>query len=113
MGSGVGKGVVEANEAGFLGRRRTNNEAEYEGLVQGLIHLNDKKITNVIIHGDSELVVNQVLGSYTCKAPNLIEKCKFARENIGDRQIKHVPRGHNKLADKACNLVLDKALRAI
>ncbi|KAH9304237.1 hypothetical protein KI387_008641, partial [Taxus chinensis] len=49
----------------------TNNIAEYEALVLGLqvaLHLGVKSIN---IFGDSQLVVNQVMGIYQCKNEEL------------------------------------------
>jgi ribonuclease HI len=38
----------------------TNNELEYEALIQGMILAHEMKIEHLIITGDSELVINQV-----------------------------------------------------
>ncbi|XP_028551816.1 uncharacterized protein LOC110108077 [Dendrobium catenatum] len=43
---------------------RTNNEAGYEALITGLEITIDVRIQNLQIFGDSQLVVNQVLGVY-------------------------------------------------
>jgi ribonuclease HI len=49
----------------------TNNEAEYEALVQGLILSHQMEITNLIVTGDSKLVVNHVQMSYKFKKEKL------------------------------------------
>jgi hypothetical protein len=49
----------------------TNNVAEYEALVLGLKVLKDIKATKIHIYGDSELIINQVKGSYQSKHPRL------------------------------------------
>ena len=38
----------------------TNNEAEYTGLISGLTWCRDNQIKNVVIEGDSMLVVKQI-----------------------------------------------------
>lgn len=45
----------------------TNNVTEYEALMHGLLSLKDRKAKMVDIFGDSELVINQVKGTYQTK----------------------------------------------
>ncbi|KAM1690306.1 hypothetical protein ACFX14_031910 [Malus domestica] len=40
----------------------TNNQAEYEALIVGLGILHDLRATRALILGDSELVINQLIG---------------------------------------------------
>lgn len=47
----------------------TNNQAEYEALVQGLQLLKERDIDKVSVWGDSMLVIQQVKGEYQCKDP--------------------------------------------
>lgn len=99
----------------------SNNYAEYHGLLYLLRHLYEKKYTDVLIHCDSVLVVNQVNGEWeTWRKPELE---KFAHEaygllTAGHHRLIHV-RGHGKNAhatdnegndyvDKLCNQVLDE-----
>ena len=49
----------------------TNNIAKYEPLILGLKILKGLKAKKIYIYGDSELVVNQVKGSYQAKYPRL------------------------------------------
>ena len=56
----------------------TNNEAEYHGLLQGLRALAqitgnpELKAFDLLVQGDSELVIKQCAGAYECRAPNLL-----------------------------------------
>ncbi len=51
---------------------RTNNYAEYMGLITLFNHLiSANEIVNIEIFGDSALVINQVNGKWKCKSPNL------------------------------------------
>jgi hypothetical protein len=45
----------------------TNNEEEYEALIQGMILAQEMKIKHIIVIGDSELVINQVTQRYKNK----------------------------------------------
>ncbi|KAM1810853.1 hypothetical protein ACFX14_027409 [Malus domestica] len=44
----------------------TNNQAEYEALVIDLGALHDLRATRVLVLGDSELVINQLNGTFRC-----------------------------------------------
>ena len=93
----------------------TNNEAEYDALIQALHILNfnaydlTERAENVTIYMDSELVVKQVLGEYEVKAENLLQRVKYAKEGIQRLReylkpnlavwLKNIPREENELAD--------------
>jgi len=92
----------------------TNNEAEYEGLIIGMERAYDLGTCNLIIKGDSELVINQMNGVYKCKSINL--KPLFARaEQIAGQFTKvtfiHVPRGENACADRQAKMAHRKRKR--
>jgi ribonuclease HI len=57
-----------AFHAGF----RTNNEAEYLGLIYGLKTANGLGIKNLCVYGDSQLVVSQLEGNFKVRAQNLL-----------------------------------------
>ncbi|KAH9316783.1 hypothetical protein KI387_044021 [Taxus chinensis] len=80
----------------------TNNTAEYEALVLGLqvaLHLGVKSIN---IFGDSQLVVNQVMGIYQCKNEEL-QKYKHYVDSLLTSftrySIQTIPRSTNKFVD--------------
>ena len=99
----------------------TNNYAEYQGVLRLLRWLNEQKITDVVIHCDSKLVVNQINQEWS--AENKPELKKFMVEaygllTVGHHRIVHV-RGHggnanatdnerNGYADEICNRILDE-----
>jgi ribonuclease HI len=84
---------------------RTNNEAEYEGLIEALQIIRDENIKDVKIHSDSNLMVQQVNGNWQCrdiklkpllfKAQKRIEWLKNNKHNI---ELVYIPRELN-LAD--------------
>lgn len=49
----------------------TNNVAEYEALVLGIIILKDLKTKKIYVYGNLELVINQVKGVYQEKHPRM------------------------------------------
>ncbi|KAH9287561.1 hypothetical protein KI387_031678, partial [Taxus chinensis] len=81
----------------------SNNTAEYESLVQGMHWAIKKKIKNLQVFGDSELIVNQFKGQHTAK--NDLLKCYKNRvwdlmEDFEGFGIKSIPRKENQAADR-------------
>ncbi|XP_070002663.1 uncharacterized protein [Nicotiana sylvestris] len=80
----------------------SNNVAEYQALILGLEMAVKMKRLQLQVFGDSQLVVNQLLGSYEVKKPNLRPYHDYTKKLIGwldDVTIQHVPRKENKKAD--------------
>ena len=95
---------------GFLGTT-TNNVAEYAGLIEALSVARDEGANELEIVSDSLLLVNQMLGKYRVKHPNLIPLYEKARRlaNAFDRfSIRHTLRAGNKEADRLANLAIDR-----
>lgn len=102
--------VEEAIAPDILG---TSNIAEYIGLVTTLRRILDYVKTNrgeysVLIHSDSQLVVNHYAGSWQCKEPHLrkylteAESLRKLIKNLitGNLTLKWVRREYNQEADK-------------
>ncbi|XP_070045686.1 uncharacterized protein [Nicotiana tomentosiformis] len=106
---GVGAGVVFFTSQGevlpysfTLTQLCSNNVVEYQVLILGLEMAVDMKQFQLQVFGDSQLVVNQLLGSYEVKKPELCPYHNYAKKLmgwIGDVIIQHVPRKNNKKAD--------------
>ena len=97
----------------FIGTA-TNNEAEYQALIDGLKAVAEWKPDRLEIYLDSKLVVEQIKGTYRVKKPELQPLYKEATRLLGgfeDVEIKHVEREENKGADKLANLALDARVR--
>jgi ribonuclease HI len=85
----------------------TNNTAEYEALLQGLRKALDMNIQNLVVFGDSEIVVRQVRNSIHCLSPHLKSyqsevwnlMSKFSSFNINS-----IPRLNNSEADLLANV---------
>jgi ribonuclease HI len=89
---------------------KTNNEAEYHALIEGLKAVSEWKPERLEIYLDSKLVAEQVKGNYRVKEPRLQPLHLEAKELIaGFRQveIKHVERERNKGADALANMAID------
>ncbi|MHB8110390.1 MAG: ribonuclease HI family protein [Syntrophorhabdaceae bacterium] len=86
----------------FLGEM-TNNMAEYEALLRALeIAVNDS-VKNVTVYTDSQLVANQINGTYKIKNMVLFQYVRKIQQIIGnfDRfAINYIPREKNRDADK-------------
>ncbi|XP_059295642.1 uncharacterized protein LOC132048978 [Lycium ferocissimum] len=80
----------------------SNNVAEYQALILGLEMAVDMKQLQLQVFGDSQLVINQLLGSYEVRKPELLPYHGYAQKLIGwlgDVTLQHVPRKENKKAD--------------
>ena len=89
----------------------TNNEAEYQALIDGLNYCVDNSIKEIEVFLDSNLVVEQVNKNFKVKAGNL----KVLNSKVDDLiqefnfiEINHVYREENKRADHLANMALDK-----
>jgi ribonuclease HI len=95
----------------YLGRT-TNNVAEYEGLLLGLervLQLGGKRLR---IESDSQLLVRQLNGIYRVKNEKLKalhQQALGLLRRLEAWRIIHIPREHNRLADKLANRAVDEA----
>ena len=86
MAPGSGAGVVLISLDGSrlhyairLHFSASNNVAEYEALINGLRIAIELGATQLYIHGDSELVVDQVMKESSCKSPLMTAYCQEVR----------------------------------
>ena len=89
---------------------KTNNESEYMALILGLNEALLRSISELIVCGDSLLVINQMKGTYKVKNKNLLELYNYAKylcNNFQYIEFNHVYRNCNKRADKLANLALE------
>jgi ribonuclease HI len=99
--------------SGFLGTT-TNNVAEYAGLLEALATAKSEGATDVEIVSDSLLLVQQMLGKYRVKHPNLVplfERAKSLTRHFPKFKIRHTLRAGNKDADRLANAALDRPQR--
>ncbi|KAK3277851.1 hypothetical protein CYMTET_14170 [Cymbomonas tetramitiformis] len=91
-----------AHAAAFI-PKGTNNVGEYTGLVEGLRLAREMGIMNLVVEGDAQLVIRQLLGTYKVRDSLL-------QQYYGDVQrelqqfayvgVRHVPREQNARADE-------------
>jgi len=77
----------------------TSNQAEYEAILKGLQLLQEVKADAVEIFGDSQLIINQLIGLYDYKDDILrdyYEKCQDLIVEFPMVTIKHIPRAQNQ-----------------
>jgi len=102
------KEIVALTE--WVGVKVTNNYAEYSGLRAGLRSALELGIKELLVCGDSLLVIKQISGQYKVKSPNLLqiyEECKELSKQFEQIEFRHVYRDSNKRADKLSNDALD------
>lgn len=114
-----GAGIVLTDEKGgtvaavkqYLGRC-TNNVAEYRALIGGLEEALRRRCTDLHIYMDSELLVNQIRGSYRVRNAGLMPLMAEVRKRLAaldSYTVEHVYRDRNRLADALANEAIDEA----
>lgn len=102
------KEIVALTE--WVGVKVTNNYAEYCGLRAGLRSALELGIKELLVCGDSLLVIKQISGQYKVKSPNLLQiygECSELTKQFNQIEFRHVYRDSNKRADKLSNDALD------
>lgn len=98
--NGVNQILWTANADSGIG---TVNTAEYSGLIALLESAIAHFVTDLVVCGDSQLVILQMQGFYRVKSPNLKELHRKATElasRINRVRFAWIPREDNVLADK-------------
>ena len=95
-----------ASEHGPLGGTVTSNVAEYSGLIMALgvvLRLaKDPASKSIVVRGDSELVISQMLGTYAVRNQKLVPwqlACSGVASKFASVTYEHVARDENNLAD--------------
>ncbi len=120
----------------YCGERATNNYAEYNGLLAGLektksfiedhasrLSLLKRPLFHLKVCGDSNLIIQQMRGTWQCTHPNIVpffHACRSVVEEIKKYDVRsvfefdHVYREQNKVADgelsKNCLLLPDPSV---
>ena len=103
-----GHKLAELSE--FLGFK-TNNFAEYSGLLGVLAWALEHGHTTLKVISDSELMVKQIQGKYKVNSPDLRPLWEEARKRIAHLEkfeIAHALRHKNKDADRLANEAMDR-----
>ncbi|MFZ0664058.1 MAG: ribonuclease HI family protein [Acidobacteriaceae bacterium] len=105
-----GEKLAELSE--YLGIR-TNNFAEYSGLLAALEFALRYDHPRLQVVSDSELMVKQIKGQYKVKSPDLrplYEEAKRRIAGLKSFHIQHVLRNKNKEADRLANHAMDEGM---
>jgi ribonuclease HI/transposase InsO family protein len=105
----AGAGVVLIDPNGeqvkymvLLDFEATNNMAEYEALIFGLTVALSLGVRELLVKGDSQLIIRQVRGECCCNNPQLVAYLIHVRKLEKDfdvLELQHVPREGNSAAD--------------
>jgi len=115
--AGYGFHIVEGSDGngdelvegyGYAGMDRSNNEMEYEGLMEAIIWATRLDLANLTICGDSELIINQLTGKYNIKNHRLKvlhSKAHALLQQYSNLNVtfKHIPREKNAISDNLAN----------
>ena len=112
--AGIGAVIFKLGEEEWCGcqyiGKKTNNQSEYSALIFGLKEVLSRDITQLLVFGDSLLVINQVKGVYKLNNKLLQELYQEAMGLISKFEyieFTHVYRKFNKRADQLSNMALD------
>jgi ribonuclease HI len=105
----AGAGVVLIDPRGeqlkymvHLDFEATNNMAEYEALIFGLTAALSLGVRELLVKGDSQLIIRQVRGECCCNNPQLaayLIHVKRLQKDFDVLELQHVPREGNTAAD--------------
>src|SRR6202789_4264753 len=107
------EGPVLAELSEFLGMR-TNNYAEYSGLLGCLQYALEHHHPRLRVTSDSELMVKQIQGKYKVNSPDLKPLWQEAKNRIAKLEafeISHALRHKNKDADRLANEAMDRGMK--
>ena len=101
MLNGSGAGVVLVSPRGDKLRYvlqihfvSSNNEAEYEALLYGLRMAISLGVRRLMVYGDSDLVVNQVMKEWDVRSPAMTGYCSAVRKlekKFEGLELHHIP----------------------
>lgn len=103
----MGREIAKLNR--FLGHR-TNNYAEYSGLLAALEYALEHRM-GIEVLSDSELMVKQLNGQYKVRHPELkvfYDRARAIIRELAWFKIRHVRRELNKEADRLANAAMDR-----
>jgi len=82
--------------------KASNNQAEYEALIAGMLLAKEMGAQSLVAKSDSQLVTGQVTGEYQAKDPQMVAYLRYVEVLKGAFaafELVHVPREQNARAD--------------
>ncbi|XP_068504530.1 uncharacterized protein [Phaseolus vulgaris] len=87
--------------------KASNNQAEYEALIAGMLLAKEMGARNLLVKSDSQLVTGQVLGEFQAKNPQMVAYLRYVESLKGAfsaLELVHIPREQNARADLLAKL---------
>lgn len=109
IGAYIYKNEIELIHSGKYIGEKTNNQAEYEALIHGLNLAIENNIDELLVMGDSELVIKQMKGEYKISSSSLIplyNEAKQLESKFKCIEYLHIRRELNKDSDKLANIMV-------
>ena len=103
--------VIDTSSRKYEIEEGTNNVAEYLSLIDGLRLAQTNNVKNILVEGDSLLIINQINGTYKVNSPKLLiyhNVVKSLIETFDKIEFQHIRREFNKEADQLANKALDE-----
>ena len=94
----VGPGGDQLKYVVRLEFKATNNMAEYEALIFGLSVALSLGVRQLLVKGDSQLIIKQAYGECSCNEPRLaayLLHVKKLEKDFAALELQHVPRADN------------------
>ncbi|KAK8705215.1 hypothetical protein V6N13_048821 [Hibiscus sabdariffa] len=112
LGHGIGAVLISPDDVYYPFTSRlefycTNNIAEYEACVMGLLAAIERKIKRLKVFGDSSLVIYQLRGEWETRDPKLIKYYDLIQELVREFEVisfTYLPREDNQMADALATL---------
>jgi len=87
--------------------KESNNQAEYEALIAGMLLAKEMGAWSLLAKSDSQLITGQVTGEYQAKDPQMAAYLGYVQVLKGEFvafELVHVPREQNARADLLAKL---------
>jgi ribonuclease HI len=85
----------------------SNNVAEYEALITGLRIAIELGVRHLDVRGDSQLVIDQVMKSSSCRDPKIEAYCQEVRrleDKFHGLELNHIARRYNEATDELAKI---------
>ena len=104
QGGGIGIVIISPRGASFefalpTEPMVTNNQAKYEAILKGLQLLHEVKAEAIEVFGDSQLIINQLIGLYECKEDTLrgyYDECQRLLKEFPHVSFQHISMAQNQ-----------------
>jgi ribonuclease HI len=91
----------------------SNNIAEYEALITGLRIAVELGVRHLDVRGDSQLVIDQVMKSSSCRDPKMESYCQEVRrleDKFHGLELNHIARRYNEAVDELAKITSSQAM---